>query len=302
MCLDASEYYLMKISFLTLLVTISTFNSLFSQQNSIGKDTLLVFYDTGSHVISIEQEKQLKGYLSDQKPLKITVVGYADYVGSTNSNNELALKRAKYLQEFLLQRELADTIIISTKGEMPKPKYFNETEGNSNDRKSVCYLSYSNNLIFRKEVSITEVDSLVSSSNNIELIRKLQVGESTVLINILFYLGKAVIIPSSFPELQTLHDVLVDNPNLKIEIKGHVCCGVVYEDTEGNPSPIQSDYNMTLSLNRASAIKNYLVVKGIHSDRVLVKGMGFLEPLYYPEKNESHRQLNRRIELIVLEK
>lgn len=287
--------------FLTLLFLISPLFNLFSQEASTIKDTLILFYDTGDYLISAKQQNQIKDYFNGKNQSKIKVVGYADYVGSTSSNDELALKRAKHLQEFLLDRELADTTTVISKGEMPKPANFSETEGNPNDRKTVCFITYSLNT---KELEgvITKDDLLKKQLSYLDTLPTLKVGERIILKNILFYLGKAVIIPNSFSELQALKETLVINPNLSIELRGHVCCGVITEEFEGVPTPKQSDYNMQLSLNRTLAVKNYLIDNGIDTQRVSVKGMGFLEPLYYPEENEMHRQLNRRIELVIVKK
>jgi flagellar motor protein MotB len=48
-------------------------------------------------------------------------------------------------------------------------------------------------------------------------------------------------------------------------------------------------------------IHDYLLTKGIDSSRISFKGYEFENPIYYPEKNERHRSLNRRVEVKVLE-
>lgn len=274
----------------------------YSQESKFVNDSLIFYYKTGQYIMTADQILELKTYLSNKNLYRARIEGYADYVGETRDNNVLALNRAKHLLEVILNEQLIDSAQISSKGEQIKPEKFNEYEGRSEDRKSICYVTYSNILVQAEASRLTKNVLDSTSVNYLESINLLNVGEGIILNNILFYLGEAVIIPSSFPELQALKEILLKNPNLVIEIRGHVCCGVIPETIEDLPTPKQSDFNMELSRYRASAIKNYLVGNAVDADRVNIKGMGFLEPLFYPEKNEKQRQLNRRIELIVLKK
>lgn len=277
-------------------------NYSFSQEVEYIEDTLTFYYDTDIYVLSASQKTELKNYLKNKTLHKITVEGYADYVGAFSYNKMLALKRANYLLNAVLEIQPIDSVHVLSKGEMSKPENSNKLIGNSADRKSITYFTYSKSILGINPKVSNGLKTLNTPGTYLEAIPKMQVGESIVLRTILFYLGEAIIIPSSFSDMKIIKETLVNNPNMVVEIRGHVCCGVKYEATSEYPEPKQSDYNMTLSYNRAAAIKNYLVDGSINADRVSIKGMGFLEPLYYPERNEAQRQLNRRIELIVLKK
>ena len=78
-----------------------------------------------------------------------------------------------------------------------------------------------------------------------------EAGSSVVLKNIVFDYNKSTINESSFNELDNIVKLLSDNPSIKLSIEGHT-------DKAGG-----SAFNMTLSLNRAKAVVDYLVKKGI---------------------------------------
>lgn len=109
------------------------------------------------------------------------------------------------------------------------------------------------------------------------------------LNNIFFDSGKYDLLSESFAELDILYDLLKDNKNIKIEISGHT-------DVVGSDSD-----NMELSKNRANSVLKYLVGKGITLDRVVSKGYGETK-FVAPNTTEEGRQLNRRVEFVILEK
>ncbi len=75
-----------------------------------------------------------------------------------------------------------------------------------------------------------------------------------------------------------------ENPGLKIRIEGHT-------SNVGN-----ADANMTLSENRANAVKDYLVNKGISADRITVEGFGDTQPIS-DNKTAAGRKKNTRVDL-----
>ena len=107
--------------------------------------------------------------------------------------------------------------------------------------------------------------------------------------NIFFDFDKATLRKESFNELENLTKLLNDVPSLKIEISGH---------TDGKGS---AAYNLTLSDNRAKAVVDYLVGKGISKDRLVAKGYGLTRPIATNDTEEG-RQLNRRTEFEILSK
>lgn len=113
-------------------------------------------------------------------------------------------------------------------------------------------------------------------------------GQTIRLNNIFFDSGKYDLLPESYAELDRLYKVLQTNKGLKIEIGGHT-------DAVGSDAN-----NMTLSNNRANAVMQYLVTKGISKDRLSSKGFGETKFIATNDTEEG-KQLNRRVEFVILE-
>jgi len=114
------------------------------------------------------------------------------------------------------------------------------------------------------------------------------IGCKIVLRNVFFDIGKFTLRSESTPELERLYKLLNDLPRLKVEISGHT-------DNTGTES-----INQKLSENRAKAVVDYLVRKGIAKDRVMYKGYGSSEPVA-DNNTVQGRQLNRRTEFKIIE-
>ena len=91
----------------------------------------------------------------------------------------------------------------------------------------------------------------------------------------------------STPELDNLVQLLKENPTLKIQISGHT-------DNVGKPED-----NLTLSNNRAQAVVEYLMSKGIQKIRLSFQGYGATLPLDN-NTTEEGRAKNRRTEVKVI--
>ena len=118
------------------------------------------------------------------------------------------------------------------------------------------------------------------------LLHPLTVGTTLQLDNVQFEQSAAVLLPSSFPALNKLVDLLADNPRLTIELRGHT-------DNVGPP-----EKNIVLSQQRVAAVKGYLVGHGIAEGRVSGIGFGGAQPTANNEQ-ETTRKLNRRVEFRV---
>ena len=82
--------------------------------------------------------------------------------------------------------------------------------------------------------------------------------------------------------LNEIVEALNAQPKLHAEIVGHA-------DDLGN-----SDYNLKLSINRALAVKEYLIQQGISEERIITYGKGETDPAESGTTDES-RSLNRRV-------
>ncbi len=112
-------------------------------------------------------------------------------------------------------------------------------------------------------------------------------GNTATINNLFFDLGKATLKPESAPELKRILQVMSENKALVIEISGHT-------DNTGS-----DEINNKLSLERANAVKDYLLKSGIDTARIRTKGYGKTKPKA-DNSTEEGRQINRRVEIEIL--
>ncbi|HPD97759.1 MAG TPA: OmpA family protein [Synergistales bacterium] len=106
-----------------------------------------------------------------------------------------------------------------------------------------------------------------------------------ILYDILFDYDKATLQQSSDKQLQHIVTLLLENPQLIMEVQGHT-------DSQGG-----DEYNLDLSQRRAETVVAYLNLFGIAGDRLSAKGYGESEPVETNETEEG-RAKNRRVELV----
>jgi OmpA-OmpF porin, OOP family len=102
--------------------------------------------------------------------------------------------------------------------------------------------------------------------------------------NILFVTGSYKLLSKSYKGLDEVVKILKDNPDMNLAIDGHT-------DNVGNDA-----LNQKLSDNRAAAVKNYFVSKGIAESRITSTGHGETAPIA-DNKTAAGRQKNRRVEM-----
>jgi outer membrane protein OmpA-like peptidoglycan-associated protein len=140
-----------------------------------------------------------------------------------------------------------------------------------------------------------------------ELVR-LHKGDIVVMYNVFFFKDAAVMMPESQYEVNSLLEMMNENPNLKIVIHGH---------TNGNStgkiirSGDEDDFftltgsvesigtAKALSEARARAIYDYLVSQGIDKNRMMIKAWGGKKPLY--DKNSNRAKDNIRVEIEIVQ-
>lgn len=136
--------------------------------------------------------------------------------------------------------------------------------------------------------NIYKRDTLINSSTNIYKYNSLLESErKMVLQNINFKYNDYHLLDGSFKELDSLVEFLNTNQKVKIKVIG-------YTDDIGLDSE-----NLDLSKNRAKAVYEYLIQKGINKGRLDYSGKGKENPIY-PNTNEENRAKNRRVELEIL--
>lgn len=106
------------------------------------------------------------------------------------------------------------------------------------------------------------------------------------LRNVLFDFGKVTIKPGAEENLAKLSRFLIEYPERKIMIEG-------FTDNVG-----PEDANLKLSEQRAKAVKEALVARGVEPDRILTRGYGEADAIA-DNSTEAGRQQNRRVEIVI---
>lgn len=137
-----------------------------------------------------------------------------------------------------------------------------------------------------QNLDLTNVENYEEINRDLRLV-PIEIGQTVVLNNIFFEFAEYELLEASFSELNRIAKFLKDNPNVKIEIRGHT-------DNVGS-----SQNNLILSQNRAISVAYYLINQGIDKKRIVTKGFGEKKPVADNDTDEN-RQKNRRVEFVIV--
>ncbi|HSD14204.1 MAG TPA: OmpA family protein [Flavobacterium sp.] len=235
---------------------------------SYSQEKFSVYFDFDIHEVNQDSKQKLADWISKNKDAEILkVYGYCDSVGSNSYNDKLALRRANFVLKTLKNNRMKLIDQLEVKG---FGKRFEQSKNQADNRRVDIYFRL-------KEEKMS--DKIV----------QLKVGDKLRLKNLNFYNRSGVVLPKSEPVLVELLQIMKQNPKLKIEIQGHICC-----QPQGDVEDI--------STLRCKTVYNYLVENGIDKNRLSYNGYGNTMPLYpIPERNEFEQDENRRVEIQILE-
>lgn len=179
--------------------------------------------------------------------------------------------------DLVANKQIGSTISTSHDGVyrivLPKGKFYSFFA--SSDK----YYSVSEN------IDLTKLDQYKEIQKDLYL-SPIKEGQAVRLNNVFFDTNLATLRDESKTELDRLFDVLLNNKSINMEISGHT-------DNVG-----EKGHNQTLSENRAKAVVDYLVQKGIENTRLTFAGYGDKNPVAQNTTDDG-RQLNRRVEFKV---
>ena len=277
------------------------FSTILFTLNFYAQEQVVFYFDNNkSELNKVEQAKLVK-WIAENKTSKIlSITGSTDEVGSNGYNDTLSQKRVSFIfnqiKDKVKIREDFKSISLGEKGAKSKNK--------AENRKAIIHFLLEKDLAKENEIlgikpkvetpvvliPIEDVDMHFPIDATLEeKVALSKPGTLIVLPEIQFYKNSFGIMPSSKKSIDELIYIMDKNPNLRIEIQGHICC-------------VTKDHN-NLSLERAKQIRRVLMVNSIRQDRVVVKGFGVSKPKFsIPEANEEQAAANRRVEIMILQK
>lgn len=235
---------------------------------------LEVFFDFNKDQPNAESAIHLKNWVeSNPKAVIEKVYGYCDSVDNSAYNKDLATRRINSIVQLLRE----NNIEIAAKVELnPLGKDFKQSKIQSENRKVAIY--------YREKIIPKPVPEKLSDQ-----MAKAKPGDVIRLANINFFNNSDKIVPKSKPILDELLCVMKENPNLKIDILGHICCKTVGDENG-------------VSTARARAVEVFLIRGGINKKRLSHKGLGTTQPLHpIPEETEEQADENRRVEIKIVQ-
>lgn len=152
--------------------------------------------------------------------------------------------------------------------------YYVEKEG---------YYPLSDNIDLRKNTQALKVQK---DMNMLALLDMIDQGLAVPITNLFFNTNESVILPYSIPELKRVA-AIIKSRKLKVEISGHT-------DNQGDPKK-----NLSLSENRALAVKEFFIQEGFNPAILNTIGYGASKPIA-DNKTEAGRAKNRRVELRII--
>jgi outer membrane protein OmpA-like peptidoglycan-associated protein len=134
------------------------------------------------------------------------------------------------------------------------------------------------------DITIVELEEMKQEIQAKDILEALN-NDGRIALYINFETGKSSISAESQKIIDNIVTMLKDNPTLKISIEGHT-------DNRGNAAS-----NKTLSENRAKAVMNAVISKGIPASRLGSKGWGQEKPVADNASDEGKAK-NRRVEIV----
>ncbi|MCJ1805320.1 OmpA family protein [Flavobacterium covae] len=288
-----------------LFVSIMLFLSL----KSFTQEQFSVHFKSGQHELTPSEKLEVEKWIQENKKSKIlSISGYTDEDGTNQYNDSLAKKRTETVFNLIKGKVAIRTdfkkINFGELHQQSKIKaenrkvilFFLKEKDLEKEKEIIALKTPANNtdkvIVFPSSILLNNPDgSETEIKLDVQFMKKLsesKVGDKLKIENLNFVLNTYAITQESRGKLYELWLVMQQNPNLKIQIQGHICC--VTKDRQD------------LSTQRAKAVYKFLEFKNIEKTRMSYKGFGSSQPLYdLPEKNEEERAANRRVEIEVVD-
>jgi outer membrane protein OmpA-like peptidoglycan-associated protein len=282
--------------------------------SAFSQEQFSVYFDSNKFDLAPKEIKNLNQWILANPTVKIVgIYGFCDEDGSSGFNDTLAKNRITFVYNLLKDKiKTRDDFKTRSFGEL-----HNLSKIKAENRKVTLFYILAKDLPRENEIlgikatpkettTVPELKEIIHYPEklafanpdgtqseyklDVAFMQKMSeapVGEKLKMENLNFRINTFIVMPESKGKLYELLLVLQKNPNLKIEIQGHLCC-----------MPID---RLDLSTQRAKAINNFLIANGINENRLTFKGFGSSQPIFpLPEKDETQRAANRRVEIVIV--
>jgi outer membrane protein OmpA-like peptidoglycan-associated protein len=260
------------------------YSSVNDSLNYGGLDIYEVFFFIPKPLIQSHEDNLLASQLNPsqetmiEKTLEIKTIRLTIVEGLITSSSGEAVEAAIQITD------LANNSIVSQiNSNSASGKYLVTLLPGTNYSMNIKALGY---LFHSENFNIPDTSGYQKIKIDIEL-QKVAIGAKVVLKNVFFDTGKATLRTESFDELDRLITFMNENPTVKIEIGGHT-------DNIGSFAS-----NQKLSKDRAQAVVDYLLLKGVNPDRLEAMGYSSSKAIT-DNKTEEGKQQNRRVEARVI--
>ncbi len=240
----------------------------------------LVEYYMSKAERSIGSVKEFGVLFSDKISMGITGIGIPNRPSIENIKKHGFRKKIKWMKfSAVYKAKGGETVLILGYFNHKNVKRFKGYAHYYIDDVSVFPLA--SNTFLKSEKNINDTASTAVKSNTLP-----RLNESITLKNVFFETNESKLLESSFAELDLLVNQLNQFNQTTIAIAGH---------TDDTGDEIQ---NRDLSTARAKAVADYLIAKGIDSERIIYKGHGSSKPIASNNTLEGKQQ-NRRVEFVL---
>ena len=148
------------------------------------------------------------------------------------------------------------------------------------DEKDAC------TYMFVDYVSVKEFEEISLEFFNAN--KSIKKGQRLLLSDVEFEFGKDILVEKALEELNTLANLLVENPTMKIEISSHC------------DNRLEAARAISCTKARVKNILDFLVERQVLIDQIVTKGKGSMEAISLNNSTKG-REKNDRVELKILE-
>ena len=237
-------------------------------------------------------------FVNDDPNLKVANYFLEGLTMTHGDDQEVEILRNVNVKLIDFQENVLDEVVTGNDGKFNFRVYENERyilmaekEGADAQQYYVTRLDYTT---FGKSIPQEELKDLVTNVtfDTLMFLEKIIIDKSIVMENIYYDFAKWDIRPDAAVELDKLVAMLMDNPEISIELSSHTDS----VDTEA--------YNQRLSQRRAESAVKYIIESGIEQERITARGYGEDKPIARNTNpdgtdNPEGRQKNRRTEFKV---